>query len=187
MRIGLLGGSYDPPHVGHLLLASDAVDALRLDRIVLVPAATQPLKVGLAGALPSQRLAMVRLLVQGDPRFEVDPVEIERGGLSFTVDTLASYAARHPHDERFFLVGADVLQTFARWREPDRIRSLAQVAVMRRGGEPVELMEGMIAVETRRVDVSSTEIRARVRAGLPIHGFVTDAVADYIAAERLYR
>lgn len=187
MRIGLLGGSFDPPHVGHLLTASDAVDALGLDRLVLVPAATQPLKQGQAGATPHQRLAMTRLLAQSDPRLEVDPVEIERGGLSFTVDTLADYAVRFPGAALYFLVGEDVLDSFSHWREPARIRELATVAVMRRGGEPAALLEGMVAVETRRVDVSSTEIRARVRAGLPVRGFVTDAVADYIAAERLYR
>lgn len=186
MRIGLLGGSFDPPHVGHLLTASDAVDALGLDRLVLVPAATQPLKQGQAGASPAQRLAMVRLLAEADPRLEVDPVEIDRGGLSFTVDTLAAYAVRHPGAALYFLVGADVLDSFGRWREPARIRELATVAVMQRG-DPAAVPEGMIAVATRRVDVSSTEIRARVRRGLPIRGFVTDPVAAYIAAERLYR
>ncbi|MBA3890056.1 MAG: nicotinate (nicotinamide) nucleotide adenylyltransferase [Gemmatimonadaceae bacterium] len=187
MRIGLLGGSFDPPHVGHLLTASDAVEALGLDRLVLVPAATQPLKQGQAQATEEQRLAMVRLLVQSDQRLEVDPVEMERGGLSFTVDTLAAYAARHPGAELVFLVGADVLQSFSRWREPERIRALATIAVMQRGGEPAVMEKGMIAVDTRRVDVSSSEIRARVRDGLPVRGFVTDAVGDYITAERLYR
>lgn len=186
MRIGLLGGSFDPPHVGHLLIASDAVDALGLDRLVLVPAATQPLK-GEAGATPHQRLAMTRLLAAADPRLEVDAVEVDRGGLSFTVDTLADYAGRHPDAELFFLAGADVLESFPRWREPERIRALATIAVMQRDGQPHRLPEGMVAVQTRRVDVSSTEVRARVRAGLPVRGFVTDAVADYIAAERLYR
>lgn len=186
MRIGLLGGSFDPPHVGHLLIASDAVDALRLDRLVLVPAAYQPLKQG-QHAPAEHRLAMTRLLVEGDARFEVDPVEIERGGLSYTVDTLTDYAARYPAAERFFLVGADVLESFAQWREPDRVRQLATIAVMQRKGDPVSLLEGMVAVPTRRVDVSSTEIRARVRAGLPVRGFVAERVADYIAAHRLYR
>lgn len=186
MRIGLLGGSFDPPHVGHLLTASDAVDALGLDRLVLVPAAQQPLKQG-QHAPAEHRLAMTRLLAEADPRLDVDPIEIERGGLSYTVDTLATYAARFPEAERYFLVGADVLPSFSRWREPARIRELATVAVMQRNGDPVSLLEGMVAVQTRRVDVSSTEIRARVRAGLPVRGFVTDRVADYIAAHRLYR
>jgi nicotinate-nucleotide adenylyltransferase len=188
VRLGLLGGSFDPPHVGHLLVAHDAAERLALDRLIFIPAAVQPLKAGQASATPAQRLEMVRRLVAGEGRFGVDPTEIERGGLSFTVDTLAAYAERYPDAERFFLVGADVLGAFGRWREPERILRLATVAVMERAGdEPPTLSPGMLPVETRRVDVSSTEIRARVRAGRSIRGFVPDAVASFIATEGLYR
>lgn len=200
MRLGILGGSFDPPHVGHLLAAVDACEALALDRLVLVPAKVQPLKVGQAGGTPAQRLAMTRLLVGDDPRFAVDPIEIERDGLSFSVDTLEAFARRFPEAERFFLVGADVLGSFARWREPERIVRLARLAIVHRadGGRgdeqasgahsaPPSLPEGAVEVRTRRIDVSSTEIRARVRARQSIRGFVPEAVAAYIAAERLYR
>ncbi|MHB0948289.1 MAG: nicotinate-nucleotide adenylyltransferase [Gemmatimonadaceae bacterium] len=188
MRLGLLGGSFDPPHVGHLLVAHDAAEKLALDQLIFIPAAVQPLKAGQASATPAQRLAMVRRLVAGEGRFAVDPTEIERGGLSFTVDTLAAYAERYPDAERFFLVGADVLGAFGRWREAERILRLATVVVMERAGdEPPALLPGMLPVETRRVDVSSTEIRARVRAGRSIRGFVPDAVAEFIATEGLYR
>src|SRR5476649_1961974 len=121
MRIGLLGGSFDPPHIGHLLVAGDVCDALGLDRVVLIPAAVQPLKAGQAGATANQRLMMVRFLVDGDSRFEVNAMEIDRGGLSYTVDTLATLAARQPPDELFWLVGADVVASFSKWREPERI------------------------------------------------------------------
>lgn len=190
MRLGILGGSFDPPHVGHLLAAGDAFDALALDRLVLIPAATQPLKRGAASAAAAHRLAMVRLLVAGDPRFEVDPIEIERDGLSYSVDTLEAYAARYPAAERFFLVGTDVLGSFGRWREPERIMRLARLTVLQRAGEPGALppLPGQpFVLQTRRIDISSTEIRDRVRAGKPIHGFVPESVAAYIAAERLYR
>ena len=189
MRLGILGGSFDPPHVGHLLAASDACEQLELDRLVLVPAAVQPLKRDRRMASPAQRLEMVRRLVGDDPRLAVDPVEIEREGLSYTVDTLARFAELHPEAERFFLVGMDVLESWPRWREPERIQQLATVAVMVREGEHAEasIRDGMLQLRTRRVDVSSTEIRARVQAGRSIHGFVPDAVAAFIAAERLYR
>ncbi len=192
MRRGILGGSFDPPHVGHLLVASDAFEALALDRLIVVPAAVQPLKAGVATARADQRLAMTRLLFGGDPRFVVDPVEIEREGLSYSVDTLATFAERYADAERFFIVGADVLPSFPQWREPERIVALARLAVLQRGDKPVDL-SGVpgpgtpLVLRTRRVDVSSTEIRERVRTGHSIHGFVPEAVAAFIEAERLYR
>ena len=187
MRLGIFGGTFDPPHVGHLLAAVDAVEQLTLDRLVFVPTATQPLKVGVVRATATQRLAMVRLLVGDDARFEVDPIEIERSGLSYSVDTLAEYARREPVAERFFLVGADVVGTFDKWREPERVLSLARMVVLTRDDAPVALPERALPLRSRRVDVSSTEIRARVAAGRSLHGFVPELVAAYIAAERLYR
>src|SRR3954471_18122968 len=139
MRIGLLGGSFDPPHTGHLLAAGDAFEALALDQLVLIPAATNPLKAGQQTTAAEHRLAMARLLVAGDPRFAVDAVEIERGGLSYTVDTLATLAARWPAAALFWLVGAEVPQTFAKWREPGRIAELATVVVMQRTGEAPDM------------------------------------------------
>ncbi|HWJ24138.1 MAG TPA: nicotinate-nucleotide adenylyltransferase [Gemmatimonadaceae bacterium] len=195
MRLGVFGGTFDPPHVGHLLTAVDAVEALTLDRLLFVPAAQQPLKVGCESAAPEHRLAMARLLAGDDPRFGVDPIEIDRAGLSYTVDTLGELTRRLPGAELFFLVGADALATFPRWREPRRVLELARLVVLRRASDDVELPAMMreaphrepIVLASRRVDVSSTEVRARVRAGLSIRGFVPDAVAAYVAQARLYR
>ena len=203
MRLGLFGGTFDPPHVGHLLAASDAYEALHLDRVLFIPAASQPFKQGAVAASTSDRLAMLRLLVGEDTRFEVDPIEIDRGGLSYTVDTLGAYAARHPASERFLLIGEDLAAQIATWHQADRIAALAQVVVLARGldadvssgdAEP-DASSGsrkrppmpVVRIATRRVDVSSSEIRARVRAGLSLRGFVTEAVADYIRAAALYR
>lgn len=192
MRIGLFGGTFDPPHVGHLLAAVDACEALALDRLAFVPAATQPFKVGLVAAAAHDRLAMVRRMVDGDARFTVDAIEIERDGLSYTVDTLAQYAAAAPDTERFLLVGADVPATFGAWKSPGRILELATVVVLTRGIEDEASLEeasrwGFRRLESRRIDVSSTEVRARVRAGQSIRGFVPDAVAAYIESAGLYR
>jgi len=190
VRIGLLGGSFDPPHTGHLLAAGDAFDALALDRLILIPAGIQPLKAGQAAATADQRLAMTKLLVADDARFGVDSVEIERGGLSYTVDTLTGLAAQWPAAELFWLVGADVLGSFAKWRKPERIVQLATVVVLQRTGdapEPARMPGVARLLATRRIDISSTEIRQRVRDGKSIRGFVPDAVAGFIAAERLYR
>jgi len=190
VRIGLLGGSFDPPHNGHLLAAGDAFEALALERLVFIPAAVQPLKAHHDAAGPEHRLAMVRLLVEGDPRFAVDPIEIDRGGLSYTVDTLSAVAAASPSAELFWLVGADVVRSFPQWREPRRITELATVVVLERTDAAPDLSSirgSPRSIPTRRIDISSTEVRRRVRAGKSIRGFVPDAVADYIAAERLYR
>ena len=195
MRLGVFGGTFDPPHIGHLLVAGDATEALRLDRLLFVPAAIQPLKGESSGAPPADRLEMVRLLAGTDARFAVDPIEIERDGLSYTVETLAAVAEREPDAERFFLVGADVLASLHRWREPERVQRLARLVVLERAGSAANATEtarGALAADviflpTRRVDVSSTEIRERVRTGRSIRGFVPDAVAAYIAAAELYR
>ena len=202
MRRGYFGGTFDPPHVGHLLVASDAHAALRLDRLTFVPNARQPLKADTATTSPALRLEMVRRAVEGDPRFDVDPIEVERGGTSYSVDTLEHFAEQHPEDDRVFLVGADVGRSFAQWREPGRIMQLVQLGVLRRQveeGEPddEEILASFqrvaaagarapVIVRTRRVDVSSTEVRARVHASLPITGFVPDAVARFIAEHGLY-
>jgi nicotinate-nucleotide adenylyltransferase len=192
VRLGIFGGSFDPPHIGHLLAASDAFEALSLDHLVWIPAAVQPLKVGRASAGPQQRLEMVRRVLGDDPRFSVSSIEIDREGLSYTVDTLDTFARTHPSAERFFLVGADALSSFSAWREPDRIARLARIAVLRRPGAvaPVaadSLPSDTILLPTRLVDVSSTEIRERARTGKSIVGFVPESVAEFMVAERLYR
>ena len=192
MRVGIFGGSFDPPHVGHLLVAEDACDQLGLDRLIFVPAAVQPLKADRGAAASAHRLEMVRLLAEGNTRFEVSAAEVERSGLSFTVDTLTHFAAEYPAAERYFLVGADVLATFAKWREPARVLELAQLVVLQRADSepaavPATVPGALRRLNTRRVDVSSTEIRERVRQGRTIRGFVTDNVAAYIARHGLYR
>lgn len=189
MRLGIYGGSFDPPHLGHLLPVLDAAEQLGLDGVRFVPAAIQPLKVGRASASPADRLAMTERLVEGIPGFTVDPAEIDRPGLSYTVDTLAAVAAEAPEAELFLLLGADAYAIFDQWRDPERIRALATIVVMARGDEATPPREepGVLVLQSRRVDISSTELRARVRDGRTIRGFVPDAVARYVAEHRLYR
>ena len=210
MRLGIFGGTFDPPHVGHLLAASDAIEHLTLDRLIFVPASVQPLKAGRETASAVHRLAMVRLMVGGDARLQSDSVEVDRDGLSYTVDTLREFARRFPSADRYFLVGADVLASFAQWRDPQTVLDLATLAVLTRRADGDSdaiseatqleqqrmsargsLLDGLAQrstfVPTRRVDISSTEIRDRVRSGRSIHGFVTDTVGEYITAHGLYR
>jgi nicotinate-nucleotide adenylyltransferase len=192
VRLGLFGGTFDPPHVGHLLAASDAHEALGLDRLLFVPAGMQPFKSGQVVASGEQRLEMLRLMIGQDHRFAVESVEIERGGLSYTVDTVQALAGRERGATLFLLIGEDLAAQFGTWREPERIARMAEVVVLHRAGMPAapgseQTARALRRIETRRVDVSSTEIRSRVAAGRPIRGFVTDAVARYIDATALYR
>ena len=201
MRIGIFGGSFDPPHVGHLLIAQDAREALQLDLLLVVPAAMQPLKHD--GQTPAaDRLAMVASCFAGLDGITVDPIEIDRGGLSFTVDTVEMFRGRWPTADFYLLIGDDVVATLPRWRQPERLLSMVQLVVLHRltadqGEEPAlsDMKTGSAVVQavhnaprlaTRRVDVSSTEIRARVRSGRSIRGFVPAAVEAYIAAAGLY-
>lgn len=209
MRIGLFGGSFDPPHVGHFLVAGDACDSLGLDRVVFIPAAQQPLKVGRTVAPAETRLEMTRLMTAVDSRFGCDAMEIDRTGLSFSADTAEAYAAAFPEADLYFLIGLDALETLPAWRDPRRLLSNCRLAVLRRsagtadssGEEDARLSRAIdrvrelgepgwpepVLVPSRRIDVSSTEIRARVREGKPIRGFVTEAVARYLESSGLYR
>ena len=187
MRIGVLGGSFNPPHVGHLILASDAFESLGLDKLLIVPAAANPLKGETAGGVTARdRLRMVRESFSGDPRFEVSAMEIDRGGLSYTVDTLEALAREYPGAELVLLVGMDAFRSMDSWKEPGRIRELASLAVLARGDDARALPPGVQSVTTRRIDVSSTEIRARLAAGRSIKGFVAESVESFISAAKLY-
>ena len=192
MRIGLFGGSFDPPHIGHLLVAQDAIEALSLDHLLVIPAAQQPLK-GPDQTAAQHRLAMVQACFDGVPRTQVDPAEITRGGLSFMVDTVEDVQRRWPAAHLHLLVGSDVVPTLPRWKEPERLLGLVRLVVLYRDSDGVLPVEREIHgggsaewLATRRVDVSSTEIRTRVRNGRSIKGFVPEAVATYIASTGLY-
>ena len=188
MKVALFGGSFDPPHLGHWLVAVDAVERLGLDRLLFVPAAAQPLKPAGHGAPPAARVAMVRAMVADDPRFDVHTAEIDRGGLSFTVDTVAAWRAAHPTHDLHLLLGADAAASLPRWREPARLLGMVRLVVLARDAvDPGALPPGTIVLPSRRVDISSTEIRARVQQGLSLRGFVADAVAAHIARHALYR
>ncbi|MBK5186670.1 MAG: nicotinate (nicotinamide) nucleotide adenylyltransferase [Gemmatimonadaceae bacterium] len=191
MRLGVLGGTFDPPHVGHLLSASDAFEALALDKLLFVPAAVPPYKARTVQASPEQRLQMLELTVGGDARFEVSRLELDRDGLSFTVDTLEALATTSPDASLILLIGEDLATQIASWRDASRIAELARIVVLVRStpvtASALESTLPMSKLATRRIELSSTEIRDRVHAGRSIHGFVTDAVSAFIDAAGLYR
>jgi nicotinate-nucleotide adenylyltransferase len=189
VRLGVFGGTFDPPHLGHLLAASDVAQALELHRVLWIPAAVHPFKRGAVHATGEQRLEMVRAAIAGDPRFEADPLELERAGPSYTVDTLRALQARHPGAELFFLTGADNLRELHLWHEAGEVVRLARLVVVSRAGEgvPPESGHPARAVAVTRVDVSSSEVRRRVAAGETIRYLVPEPVRALIEARGLYR
>jgi nicotinate-nucleotide adenylyltransferase len=191
VRLGVLGGTFDPPHVGHLLAASDAFEALALDKLLFVPAKIPPFKSRTVQATADQRQQMLELTVGTDRRFEASRIELDRDGLSFTVDSLEALAGETPGVSLFMLIGEDLATQIASWRDAARIAELATVVVLVRAAledrSALESTLPMTRLATRRIELSSTEIRERVKSGRSIHGFVTDAVAAFIDAAGLYR
>jgi nicotinate-nucleotide adenylyltransferase len=169
------------------MLAQDAIETLRLDRLLVVPAGIQPLKTGKSdGAAASNRLEMAKIAFSGIDSVAVDEIELNRPGLSFTVDTLEAYKAENPGVELFLLLGRDSYESLSRWKQPDRIRELCTIALLERGETAGRLEEGVTVASTRRIDVSSSEIRERRRAGKSIAGFVSEGVLQYIEKNNLY-
>jgi nicotinate-nucleotide adenylyltransferase len=189
MRIGIFGGTFDPPHVGHLIVASDACVALELDRLILVPSADPPHKRGAVTGTPEQRLEMVRAAVRDDPRFAVDDLELRREGASYTVDTLRALRSRYPEAELFFLVGVDQMRELHSWREPREVARLARLSVVTREGDTPDADSPFehTVVPVTRIDLSATDIRRRIREGKSVRYLVTEEVAGMIEEFGLYR
>jgi nicotinate-nucleotide adenylyltransferase len=196
--VGILGGTFNPPHLGHLVCAQEAHAQLGLDRVLLVPARVPPHKEIPADPGPDVRLELCEAAIAGDERFAVSRIELDRPGRSYTVDTLRALHDRLPQDELTFIVGGDMARSFPSWREPAAILELATLAVAERtGAERAEIEAALAPLDPAgervrhfampRLDVSSSEIRARVAAGRPIRWLVPDAVAERIAARGLYR
>jgi nicotinate-nucleotide adenylyltransferase len=202
-RIGLFGGTFDPPHLGHLVLAEWARARLRLDRVVFVPAGTPPHKRGRRLTAAASRLALTRLAVRGNPAFAVSGFEAGRDGPSFTVDTLRHFHARQPDARIYLLMGADSLADFPNWHEPGEIARLATLVVAARqaaagsGADGVPKASGrallpgrvrsrVVVLDNPIVAISSSALRARARAGRSLRYLVPDAVAAYVARHGLY-
>jgi nicotinate-nucleotide adenylyltransferase len=198
-KIGILGGTFNPIHLGHLLIAQDAMEQFGLDRVKFIPSATPPHKKYEGNATAAQRLAMVRLAIRGNARFEVDDIELRRSGTSYSVDTLTSLRRRDPQAQFYFIIGADSLRELHRWREVERlVRLCTFVTVARPGFALRRVVDPKLDAATRRrlrqhvlrghaCDIASRDIRARVARGESIRYLVPDAVLQYINRHKLYR
>ena len=185
MRIGLFGGAFNPPHVGHLVCAQEAHSQLGLDVVVWMPVGQAPHRTIPQDPGADVRWQMCDYAIAADQRFGLSRIEVERHGPSYTVDTLRELRERSPDDEIVLILGADQAAALATWREPEEVKRLATIAVAARSG--VELAEaGYEAFAMPRIDVSSTLVRERAAAGKPIRYLVPDKVANFIGAQSLY-
>ena len=195
MRIGILGGTFDPPHKGHMNLAETALAQLELDEVVWIPAFQNPLKNKTASSHAKQRLEMVKLAVADNPRMAVSDVEIERRGPSYAVDTVSELQYVRPADY-WFIVGADSLKTLTKWKQPERLLRLCRIAAAIR--PPVNPVEALLLlpphfrdlidlIEMKPTEISATEIRANVAKGSAIEPWVAKPVIKYIQEKGLYR
>lgn len=195
-RIGLMGGTFDPIHVGHLILAEQAWEQLGLEKVLFVTAADPPNKLGEVSTSAADRLEMTRLAVEGNGHFECSTIEIDRGGPSYTIDTIREILRLHGTDTLvYLLVGADEAGSLMTWRDPYGIQQLATVVVVNRPGYnmsdilealPGDFAEKLVFLDMPGVDISSTDIRERVGFGRSIRYLVPDSVRDYIVSRGLY-
>ena len=181
--VGVFGGTFDPVHVGHLAIANAALDELGLGRLYFVPARRSPLKRDGPIASARDRLAMLTAATLGEPRFRVSPLELDREGPSFTVDTLESLRGE---GELFLILGSDAYADFERWREPARIRELATIVLAARPGAP-NAPAGVRMLDSPLMDISARELRARAARGRSLRYLVPEAALRYIEEHRLYR
>lgn len=189
MKLGLFGGSFDPVHLGHLLVAQAACEELGLDRLIFIPAAQSPFKPDRQPTSAGLRLQMLRLALAGQARCEVDDQELRRGGTSYTIDTVRDYASRHPGAELFYLIGADHVAKLPQWRAAAELARLAYFLVIPRPGEVVLPFPPPFRGRTLAsfpLDLSSSQIRARVQRGLPVDALTPPGVAEAIRNNRLY-
>jgi nicotinate-nucleotide adenylyltransferase len=192
VKIGFLGGSFDPVHFGHLLAAQDAYEQHQLDRLILVPAAQAPLKPNDVQSSAEERLAMLRAATEWDNRFEVSDIELRRGGISYTIDSARYFRAQFPNDTLYWIIGGDQLPKLHLWKEIGELASIVEFIFLERPGFPVKARPDIPGLRLHRCDghllaISSTELRDRTRRGLSLEYFVPHKAIVYIQQHHLYR
>ena len=192
VKIGFLGGSFDPVHFGHLLAAQDAFEQYNLDRLIIVPAAQAPMKPNEIQSSATDRLAMVRLSTEWDTRFEVSDFELSKGGVSFTIDSARHFRALYPNHELYWVIGGDQLPKLHLWKDIEELATLVEFIFLERPGYPVKPAAAIPGLKLHRCDghllaISSTELRDRTRRGLSLDYFVPHKAIVYIREKDLYR
>jgi len=189
-KVGIFGGTFDPIHNGHLITAQSVREIRDLDKIIFIPSFISPHKANVNSASPEHRMKMLKLAVEGVSFFEVSDYEIKKEGISYTIDTLKEFKKKY--DDIEFIIGYDNIFKFHTWKDPDEIMKLAKILVLKRKSSsphPFEdkYVERAIFVQTRGIEISATDIRERVKQGMPIHYLVPEKVKEYIYSFNLYK
>ncbi len=189
-KVCIIGGSFNPIHIGHLILANTVLEELNLDEMIFVPCYIQPLKGDKDFASSTHRLEMVKLAIQSNPQFTLSDIEINRKGKSYTVDTLKFFKKKY--ENLYFVIGADNIRDFHKWKEPDTILKIANLIVTNRGGINIQIPEKIrgkkiISCTIPQIEISSTMIREKIRNGQSIKYLVPEAVEKYIIQNNLYK
>lgn len=191
MKIGILGGTFNPPHIGHLIVAESIRDQLKMDKILFVPSYIPPHKLFSQVALPKQRLEMVELAIEKNRNFSASDIEIAREGKSYTIDTINSLINLHPASQFYLVIGMDNLMDFADWKSPNEIVSKVELIVMNRPGYDADVKSEFkrfaTFIKVPNIDISSSDIRRRIKLGRSIRYLVPFEVEQYIVKKGLYK
>ncbi len=184
-KVGILGGTFNPPHFGHLIMANEAYHSLGLSEVRFMPNAIAPHK-QTSGISALQRLHMTRLAIKGHPQFSLEEIEIRNGGVSFTYETMLELTRREPDAEFYFIIGGDMIESLHTWHCIDRLLELVQLVGIGRPGYGVETPYPVVVIDSPEMDVSSTMLRQRIGLGKPVTFLVPAPVESFIQKERLY-
>ncbi|MDX5476011.1 MAG: nicotinate-nucleotide adenylyltransferase [Bacillaceae bacterium] len=185
-KIGILGGTFDPPHIGHLIIANEVMHSLSLDEIWFIPNRIPPHKLNKSITETSSRVEMIQLAIEDNEQFHLNTLELERSGPSYTYDTIVTLKELHPTYEFFFIIGADMVEYLPKWHRIDELVGLIQFVGVKRAGYQVHTTYPVIEVEIPQVDISSTLIRKKIKDGLSFRYLVPEKVQIYIEENNLY-
>ncbi|NLY85062.1 MAG: nicotinate-nucleotide adenylyltransferase [Tissierellia bacterium] len=198
MKIGILGGSFDPIHMGHLILGENVRDSLKLDKVIFIPTGINPFKGNRNTTSPTQRLEMIKLAIESNPHFTISTIEIEREGISYTIDTIKSLKGRYKEDDLYFIIGSDIIFQIEKWKDIQQLFKLCKFALVNRPGKELKEIDNKVEelslkynifferISSPFIDISSTDIRNRVRKKQSIKYLVPPKVEDYIIKHKLY-
>ena len=185
-RVGLLGGTFNPPHLGHLIIANEVLSQLNLDEVRFMPAGVPPHKVIKGGTSSEQREKMVEKAIQGQPDFMLEPVELQKGGTSYTYETIQLLTEREPESDFYFIIGGDMIEYLPKWHKIDELTKLIQFVGVGRPGYDMESPYNVSMVDVPQIGISSTMIRERISEGETVTYLIPERVLDYIREEKLY-